>query len=179
MANAITILRMILGPVVGVILFSDIENKELFAFVIFVVVALSDAVDGYVARKYGKETKLGKLLDPLADKFLVIPALLALVTLEWVQPWAAAVIILREVFIAFFRYYFHVKDSTFSPSWIAKKKTTAQFVAIGVLLLFLMFPEQEIILGIGTYALYVAVILTVYSGAEYIIKYSKTARVSQ
>jgi CDP-diacylglycerol--glycerol-3-phosphate 3-phosphatidyltransferase len=151
------------------------ENKEIFAAIIFIIASISDAFDGYIARKYNQVTELGKFLDPLADKLLVSAALLALVYLQIVETWVAAVIILREIFIAAFRFYFLVKDTTFSASWLAKKKTLFQVISISILILHNRLPGYESqILMLGTYLLYFAAFLTIYSGIEYIFKYSKT-----
>jgi CDP-diacylglycerol--glycerol-3-phosphate 3-phosphatidyltransferase len=150
------------------------ENKEIFAFIIFIIASISDAFDGYIARKYDQVTELGKFLDPLADKLLVSAALLALVYLQIVETWVAAAIILREIFITAFRFYFLVKDTTFSASWLAKKKTLFQVIAISILILHSRLPGYETLLfRAGTYILYFATFLTLYSGIEYIIKYSK------
>jgi CDP-diacylglycerol--glycerol-3-phosphate 3-phosphatidyltransferase len=174
LANLITILRIVLVPIFLVILLTEMENKEIFAFIIFIIASISDAFDGYIARKYDQVTELGKFLDPLADKLLISAALLALVYLQLVETWVAAVIILREFVITAFRFYFLVKDTTFSASWLAKKKTLFQIIAISVLILHNRLPGFEPhILKAGTYLLYFATFLTLYSGIEYIIKYSK------
>ncbi len=174
LANFITILRIILVPVFLVILLTEMENKEIFALIIFVIASISDGIDGYIARKYNQITELGKFLDPLADKLLVSAALLALVYLQIVETWVAAVIILREIFITAFRFYFLVKDSAFSASWIAKKKTLFQIISISILILHNKVTGYEsIVLKAGTFLLYFATFLTIYSGIEYLIKYSK------
>lgn len=174
LANLITILRIILVPFFLVILLTEMENKEIFALIIFVIASISDGIDGYIARKYNQITELGKFLDPLADKLLVSAALLALVYLQIVETWVAAVIILREIFITAFRFYFLVKDSTFSASWIAKKKTLSQIIAISILIVHNKVPGFEsVALKFGTFLLYFATFLTIYSGIEYLIRYSK------
>lgn len=179
LANTLTIGRIILIPIFVVILLTEMENKEILAFSIFLVASVTDAIDGYCARKYNQITELGKFLDPLADKLLITAALLSLVYLEIVATWAAAIIILREIFITGFRFYFLVKDSAFSTSWLAKKKTLVQVVAIGLLILYPRLPYPDLFLEIGTNILYAAVILTLYSGIEYIVKYSKSVRLHQ
>lgn len=175
-ANVITVLRILLVPIFLVILLTEMQNKEIIAGAIFLIAALSDAIDGYIARKYNQITDLGKFLDPLADKLLIAGALLALVHLELVETWVAAVIILREIFIICFRFYFLVKDSMFSASWLAKQKTTFQNVSICIIIVSGKLPNKETFFLIGTVLLYVAVFLTVYSGVEYVIKYSKTLK---
>jgi CDP-diacylglycerol--glycerol-3-phosphate 3-phosphatidyltransferase len=174
LANVITIGRIILVPIFLVILLTEMENKEIIAFVIFLVASITDAVDGYFARKYNQITELGKFLDPLADKLLVTAALLALVHLEYVDAWVAVIIIFREIFITGFRFYYMVKDSDFSTSWLAKKKTFVQVVAIGLLIVHPKVPYSHLIWEIGTITLYFAVFLTIYSGVEYVMKYSRS-----
>ncbi len=170
----ITIGRILLVPIFLIILLTEMENKEVIAFIIFLIAAITDAIDGYFARKYNQITDLGKFLDPLADKLLVTAALLALVYLGKVSAWVAAIIIFREIFITGFRLYFLVKDASFSASWLAKKKTMFQLIAMGILIIHTRFPYPEIVLTIGTYVLYFAVCLTIYSGVEYVIKYSRS-----
>jgi len=176
-ANIITIGRILLVPIFLVILLTEMENKEIIAFAIFLTAAITDAVDGYFARKLNQITELGKFLDPLADKLLITAALLALVYLDYVATWVAAVIILREIFISAFRFYFLVKDATFSASWMGKKKTLVQIIAICLLIIHSKLPYSDIIFQVATYILYFAVVLTIYSGVEYVIKYSKTSKI--
>jgi CDP-diacylglycerol--glycerol-3-phosphate 3-phosphatidyltransferase len=152
------------------------EGKEIIAFFIFIIAAVSDAIDGYVARRMNQITPLGKFLDPLADKLLIAAALLALVYLNLVEAWVAAVIILRELFVTGFRFYSLVQNNVFSASWLAKKKTLVQVVAISILMLHIKLPYADIIFRIGTIILYLAAALTVYSGVEYVVKYSRSTK---
>jgi CDP-diacylglycerol--glycerol-3-phosphate 3-phosphatidyltransferase len=174
-ANIITVIRILLVPILLVILLTEMENKEIIAFVVFLVASISDAVDGYIARKLDQITELGKFLDPLADKLLVAAALLALVNEDLVAAWVATVIILREILIAGFRFYFLVKNSTFSASWLAKKKTLFQIISISLLIIHKKLPYPDTMFKIATGVLYFAVFLTVYSGVEYVIKYSRAS----
>ncbi len=196
-ANLITIGRILLVPIFLVILLTEMDNKEIIAFIIFIVASITDAIDGYFARKLNQVTELGKFLDPLADKLLIAAALLALVNapiessqsigagatgdmFESVVPaWIATVIILREIFITAFRFYFMVKESTFSASWLAKKKTMFQIISISLLIIYKKLPYSEIIFEVATYILYFAVFLTIFSGIEYVIKYSRADSVKE
>lgn len=172
-ANIITIARIILVPFFLVILLTEMQNKEFIAFAIFVIAAVTDSIDGWVARKYNQVSDLGKFLDPLADKLLVSAALIALVYLQEVETWVAAIIILRELFISVFRLYYLVNNASFSASIPAKLKTTFQIVALSILIIYRKMPFAEALGLLGTAVLYVAVFLTVYSGAEYIIRFSR------
>ncbi|MBN2398820.1 MAG: CDP-diacylglycerol--glycerol-3-phosphate 3-phosphatidyltransferase [Candidatus Aminicenantes bacterium] len=175
-ANMITIVRIIMVPFVLIILLTKMQNKEIIAFSIFVIAAITDAVDGYIARKFDQVSSLGKFLDPLADKLLVSAALIALVYLQEVETWAAALIILREIFISAFRFYFLINHASFSASIPAKMKTTFQIVAISILILYRKMPFADYFFIIGTVTLYIAIILTLYSGAEYIMRYSRSLK---
>lgn len=172
-ANLITIFRIILIPIFLVILLTEMENKEIIAFIIFIFASITDAIDGYIARKFDQVSDLGKFLDPIADKLLISAALIALVSLGEVETWAAAVIILRELFISAFRFYSLVKDSSFSASRLAKNKTTFQIIAVSIFIIYKKLPFSDTLFLIGTISLYIAVILSIYSGVDYVIKYSK------
>jgi CDP-diacylglycerol--glycerol-3-phosphate 3-phosphatidyltransferase len=175
-ANIITIVRIIMVPFVLVLLLTEMQNKEFFAFAIFVIAAVTDSLDGYVARKYDQVSDLGKFLDPLADKLLVSAALIALVYLQEVETWVAAIIILRETFISAFRFYYLVHSASFSASIPAKIKTTVQIVALAILIIYRKMPYAAQLRLLGTLVLYAAVFLTVYSGAEYVIRLSRQSR---
>jgi CDP-diacylglycerol--glycerol-3-phosphate 3-phosphatidyltransferase len=172
-ANIITIVRIFMVPIVLVILLTEMENKEIIAFSVFVIAAITDSIDGYVARKYNQVSDLGKFLDPLADKLLVTAALIALVYLQMVETWVAAIIILRELFISVFRFYYLVNSASFSASLPAKLKTTFQIVALAILIICPKVPYAAAVRQLGTVILYLAVLLTVYSGAEYVIRLSR------
>ncbi len=175
-ANIITIVRIVMVPLFLVILLTEMQNKEFIAFAIFVIAAVTDSIDGYIARKFNEVSNLGKFLDPLADKLLVSAALIALVYLQEVETWVAAVIILRELFISAFRFYFLISNASFSASVPAKVKTTFQIVALSILIIYRKMPYANYLHMLGTAILYVAVILTVYSGAEYVIRFSRSAK---
>jgi CDP-diacylglycerol---glycerol-3-phosphate 3-phosphatidyltransferase len=175
-ANLITMGRILLAPIFLVILLTEMEHKEIIAFFVFLLASLTDAVDGYFARKFNQITNLGKFLDPLADKILVAGALLALVYLEYVAAWVAAIIIFREIFILGFRLYFLVKDSSFSASWLAKKKTLVQVIGISIVIIHPKLPYPEFFLELGTAVLYIAVILAIYSAVEYIVIYTRNSK---
>jgi CDP-diacylglycerol---glycerol-3-phosphate 3-phosphatidyltransferase len=175
-ANIITIIRIVMIPLFLVILLTEMQNKEFIAFAIFVIAAVTDSLDGYVARKYNEVSDLGKFLDPLADKLLVTAALIALVYLQEVETWVAAVIILRELFISAFRFYFLINNASFSASIPAKVKTTFQIVALAILIIYRKLPFSHYLGLLGTTVLYIAVFLTVYSGAEYVIRFSRQSK---
>ncbi|HDP94551.1 MAG TPA: CDP-diacylglycerol--glycerol-3-phosphate 3-phosphatidyltransferase [Candidatus Aminicenantes bacterium] len=172
-ANLITITRIVLVPIFLVILLTEMQNKEIIAFALFILASVSDALDGYFARRFNQITPLGKFLDPLADKLLVAAALLALVYHQYVETWVAAIIILREILITALRFYSLVQESVFSASWLAKKKTLMQIIGISVLIIHPKMPKPNFFFWAGTIILYFAVVLTVYSAFEYVLKYAR------
>lgn len=175
-ANIITIIRIIMVPIFLVILLTEMDNKEIIAFLIFVGASVTDALDGYVARKYNEVTQLGKFLDPLADKLLVTSALIALIYLQYVETWVAAIIIFRELLISAFRYYCLVNEESFSASKAAKRKTLLQIISLATLILHPKLPFKDYFFWGGTILLYLSALLTVYSGAEYLVKYGRQFR---
>jgi len=176
-ANIVTLLRILLVPIFIVILLTEMENKEIIAFIVFLFASISDAIDGYIARKFNQVTDLGKFLDPIADKLLISAALLALVSLGEVETWAVAVIILREIFMTAFRFYFYMKEASFSASRIAKNKTLFQIIAISIFIIYKKLPYPDYLHRVGTLILYVAVFLTVDSAIEYVVKYSQQVKI--
>ena len=178
-ANIVTLLRILLVPIFLVILLTEMENKEIIAFVVFLFAAVSDAIDGYIARKFDQVSDLGKFLDPIADKLLISAALVALVSLGEIETWAAAVIILREIFMTAYRFYYYMKEASFSASRIAKNKTLMQIIAISVFIIYKKLPYADELHTAGTVILYIAVFLTVYSAVEYIVKHSRAMKKQQ
>jgi CDP-diacylglycerol--glycerol-3-phosphate 3-phosphatidyltransferase len=176
LANIITIIRIIMVPIFLVILLTEMENKEIIAFIIFVSASVTDALDGYVARKYNQVTQLGKFLDPLADKLLVTAALIALIYLQYVETWVASIIIFRELLISAFRYYYLVNDNSFSASKAAKRKTFVQIVALSLIIIHPKLPFSDYVFWGGTILLYLSVVLTVYSGVDYLMKFASPSR---
>ena len=95
--NALTMLRIVAVPVLVVALLGEIPNGDLWAGIVFTAAAFTDGLDGYIARRKGDVTTFGKLMDPLADKLLIVAALVSLVSLDRLEAWIAMVIIAREL----------------------------------------------------------------------------------
>lgn len=143
------------------------------AAVIFIIASSTDGVDGYIARKRKQVTKLGIFLDPIADKLLVTAALIALVQRNELTGWAAMIIIAREYAVTGLRLVAAGEGIVIAASMWGKVKTVTQIVAISAALmrnfpfsLFTGFPFDR-------YAMFIAVIITIYSGYDYINKNSK------
>ena len=172
-SNMLTFVRVLAAPCLALV-FVLVERPlaDWLAFVLFAAAALTDYVDGWLARRWNEISEIGKMLDPIADKAMVTVALAVLtgligLTFWYVVPMAA--ILLREVLVSGLREY--LGDVKLPVTQLAKWKTTAQMVAIGWLLLFLPDTDGA---GIGTLAgyvlLWVAALLTVVSGWDYFRK---------
>ncbi|NLY47128.1 MAG: CDP-diacylglycerol--glycerol-3-phosphate 3-phosphatidyltransferase [Tissierella sp.] len=166
-ANKITLFRVFLVPIFMIVLYSDINNSQLIAGVIFIFASLTDTLDGYLARSRNLVTNFGKFVDPLADKVLVSAALISLVDLGKIPGWIVVVIIAREFTITGFRILAASDGITIAASSLGKFKTITQLLAI-ILILFNNFPFGNI--PVDMIMLYLALIFTVLSGVDYIYK---------
>ncbi len=142
------------------------------AALIFVLASTTDFFDGYIARNFDQITLLGKILDPLADKMLTIGAFLALMVVGDANAWAIYIIIVRELFITGLRTVAVAEGIDISASWAGKVKTVVQMIAIGFLIMHWSLQEY-FIFAVDDALLWLAVILTIYSGIEYIIGFAK------
>jgi len=135
--NILTISRLLAAPGLAVMfLYFTRPYADWFALTLFVIAALTDWLDGYLARAWKQETKLGTMLDPIADKAMVIIALMVIVGFSSMSPWLvlpATFILFREVFVSGLREYLGDTAGTLKVTVLAKWKTTAQMVAIAVL----------------------------------------------
>jgi CDP-diacylglycerol--glycerol-3-phosphate 3-phosphatidyltransferase len=163
LANWITTSRIILAPVCVGILFWDIPGRDLLAAIIFIVAGITDGLDGYVARLLKETSSFGKVFDPFADKVLIILTLVVLANLDRVSWIAVWIIVLREVLITVLRYFAGKKGLSVSASPWGKLKTFFQIVAISLIML-----ERIWNIPYSQWVLWLAVILTVFSGLDYI-----------
>ena len=135
--NILTMLRLLAAPAVAVMfLYFTRPYADWFALVLFVSAAITDWFDGYLARSWKQVTKIGTMLDPIADKAMVVIALMVIVGYSSMSPWLvlpATVILFREVFVSGLREYLGDTAGTLKVTQLAKWKTTAQMVAIAVL----------------------------------------------
>lgn len=168
--NSLTIIRIILIPIFVVILLVRIPYGDYIAALIFSVAALTDSLDGYLARKRREVTTLGIILDPLADKLLVTAALISLVELSRIPGWTAIVILGREFAVTGLRAIKAEQGIVIPASWMGKVKTISQIAAILLVILEKSF-QQVFSFPLGLWMLYLAVIITVVSGIEYFYKF--------
>ncbi|MDO4482090.1 MAG: CDP-diacylglycerol--glycerol-3-phosphate 3-phosphatidyltransferase [Bacillota bacterium] len=164
--NKLTILRMILIPVFMILLMT---GHSYISAVVFVAASITDALDGHIARKYNLISNFGKIMDPLADKLLVTAALLCLVQLGHAAAWMVFVILARELLIVSLRAVAASQGIVIAASKWGKLKTISQMVAV-ILLLMENWPFGWDGFPLADIIMWIAVILTVISGVDYIIK---------
>lgn len=157
----LTLVRVLLVPVFMVVVSVRWEYGGVLAATVFTVAAITDGLDGAIARRFNQVTDAGKLLDPLADKLMVTAALIALVELRAVPAWVAVVIIGREFAVSGIRMMALVRGEVVPASRLGKTKTALQVIAIIALLIRL--PGSPVLLAL-------AVVLTIGSGADYFLR---------
>ncbi|QSX08610.1 CDP-diacylglycerol--glycerol-3-phosphate 3-phosphatidyltransferase [Alkalibacter rhizosphaerae] len=164
--NKLTILRIIMIPFFIFFFLSDMKYGSIIGGIIFVIAALTDMLDGHIARKYKLITTFGKFMDPLADKLLVCSALICLVETGDISSWVAIIIIAREFAVTGLRVLAASDGIVIAASWWGKIKTITQMVAI-VSLLFGNWPFESMGIPFGQAAMYLAVLFTIISGYDY------------
>ena len=135
--NLLSLLRIVLTPLFIILLFSEFRSARLFALIVFVIAAITDAYDGHLARKYNQITPQGKFLDPLADKFLILSAFISFAYIEIIDFWMVGIITFRDLFITGLRLIISNKGVEFVTSKISKYKTAFQLTIIIITLIFL------------------------------------------
>jgi CDP-diacylglycerol--glycerol-3-phosphate 3-phosphatidyltransferase len=170
--NTLAFIRILVSPVIFWILLNR-DNAALgihpswmdfFAGFLFVLAALTDFFDGFIARTWDERTKLGSIIDPLADKMLTLAAFLGLMSQGVASPWAIFLILTREFFITGLRVVAVSEGKEISASFVGKLKTTVQLIAIGFLIMHWPFASL---------LLWAAAAITIYSGYEYTKEYIK------
>ena len=178
-ANSLTLFRIALTPIFIIFLFYEHPNAKLWALMVFLVASITDALDGYFARKHDQVTEQGRFLDPLADKILILSALISFAVLEIIPFWMVGLIIFRDLFITGLRVVMNNKGFQMVTSNIAKAKTSFQVVIIVTILLYLgsarlpfdwsadyiqLIREYELIY----YLTLLITVFTVFTGIAYI-----------
>src|SRR5271154_4072261 len=159
--NVLTVLRIMLVPALVVALLGNTPDGDVIAAVVFALASLTDFVDGYLARARAEITTFGKLMDPLADKLLIVAALISLVSLHRLAAWVAMVIITRELAVTVLRLGATQAGVVMGASMFGKVKTCLQIAAI---LAIIAVPGNPLWLSA---LLYVTVVVTVLSGLDY------------
>src|SRR6201747_533556 len=160
--NALTLLRILAVPVVVVALLGETPNGDALAAAVFALAALTDGLDGYFARSRDAVTTFGQLMDPIADKLLIIAALVSLVSLDRLAGWVAMVIIAREVTVTMTRMQATQHGVIIASNWWGKAKTIVQVAAI-----FFLIAAGDPSPGWVDALVYAAVAITIVSGVDY------------
>jgi CDP-diacylglycerol--glycerol-3-phosphate 3-phosphatidyltransferase len=170
--NTLTLFRVIAVPIVVILMIYPNRVFTALAALLFSAAAITDYLDGYLARRRGLETTLGKVMDPVADKLLVSSAFIMMTSHGWIPAWMVCIIIGRELAVSGLRNLIAGEGEDVSASWLGKYKTGFQIAAIIPLLFH--YPYFGInFQGIGNFFLIGALIFTVWSGADYFIRFRK------
>lgn len=164
--NKLTFTRLVMAiPFIYFLQESNVGGWEYraVALVLFIIASLTDFFDGYLARKYNLITDFGKIMDPLADKILVISALVIFVDLKYIPSWMSIIVIAREFLISGIRMLAAAKGEVIPAGKLGKYKTTSQMIVIMIMMLF--GPNEY-----NYYLMLIPVILTLWSGFEYTTK---------
>jgi len=167
--NSLTLLRIFLVPFLVVVLLTKFYGREYVGLAIFLIAAITDFFDGYFARRYNRMTRLGALLDPIADKLLMSAAFISLVELGLARAWIIVIIIGREFAVSGLRSIAAQQGVTIAASPLGKGKMISQVIAISLLILGYQLGE---FLFVGTVALWIVMLFALASGVDYFIKFS-------
>jgi CDP-diacylglycerol--glycerol-3-phosphate 3-phosphatidyltransferase len=172
--NVITLVRILLIPVFVMLFFTPTADRSLTAAVVFVIAAVTDLLDGYIARRTGQVTKLGKLLDPIADKLLVLSALILLVNVDRVSALIAILVVAREVAVTGIRAIAAGEGMIIVAETTGKYKMALQVVAITMLILEgTALSELGNLHLAGTATLYLSLVFGYLSGGVYVWSFWK------
>lgn len=172
--NVLTIFRMI---VVGPIVYLLFTSQYKAAFILAMAAGLSDLLDGFLARRFGWMTHWGGVLDPLADKFLLVSTTLTLAWLGHLPWWLVLLIVARDLMIVFYGYYYHFRIArlaTATPTEFSKWNTLCQIVLVVSIMLGLAWPQTS-----GpwtTWLIYLTALMTVASWVHYAVIWSRKSR---
>lgn len=170
--NILSLSRIAAAPILIIILINPTEYTSIIAAVIFSIAALTDWLDGYLARRMKITTVIGRFLDPLADKLLIMTSLIMLVPAERVPAWLVSLIVGREIAVTGLRGVIAKEGIVISASSLGKYKTTFQIGAVIPLLIH--YPLFGIDFhSIGTILIYTALIFTIWSGVDYFARFLK------
>ncbi|OGP72809.1 MAG: CDP-diacylglycerol--glycerol-3-phosphate 3-phosphatidyltransferase [Deltaproteobacteria bacterium RBG_16_49_23] len=170
--NGLTVIRILAIPFILLLLFTTGRTFQIITAIVFLLVALTDTLDGYIARRRKMVTTLGKFLDPLADKLLIVTALIALISTRGIPLWMVIVIVGREIAVTGLRGIAISEGIVVSSSMMGKYKTAFEMTSIFFLILNGEYLSLDFHL-IGMALLWVSLILAVLSGFDYFKKFLK------
>ena len=163
LANKLTLLRVIMIPAFLAVLYLGFPGSTYVALGIFVIASLTDLADGYIARSRNLVTDFGKFMDPLADKVLVVTAMLWFVECGQMPAWAVAIVIFREFAVSGLRLVAVEGGRVIAAGWAGEGKTASTMICL--ILMFLPIPAL-----VNTLCVWVIVVTTLYSGVEYFVQ---------
>ena len=163
-ANKLTLTRVVMIPIFLVVLYLDFAFNKYIALAIFILASITDFIDGYVARHYNQITDFGKFMDPLADKLLVVSAMLWFVEAGQMPAWTVLIVVAREFAVTGLRLVAVDNGRVIAAGWSGKVKTATTMVCICLMLLLPRFVELSAI------CVAVIVLTTIWSGVEYFMK---------
>jgi CDP-diacylglycerol---glycerol-3-phosphate 3-phosphatidyltransferase len=170
--NTITMLRIVIIPVLFLLLLPPGPTGSLIIAGLFIIAAVTDLLDGYIARKYEIVTTFGKFLDPVADKLIVNAAMILMIPTGRVPAWVAVITIMRDIIVDGIRSIASAEGIVIAASSLGKRKTFTQVVALSALIIhYPLFGIDAHV--VGTVILYVALALTIISGADYLMKFQR------
>ena len=167
--NRISLVRICLIPVYLVLMYMESHWFTLIAGLVFILASLTDSLDGYIARKKNMVTDLGKFLDPLADKLLVLTAVILLCSFGRIPAWAVVVITARELVVMSLRIMAALKHRVLAADIFGKIKTVTQLISVTAM----HFEELTFVPSFNVYSdivFYISVAMTVFSGINYVYK---------
>ncbi len=179
--NLLTVLRILLTPLFLYFLFNKYPFFEIFALLIFIIAALTDAYDGYYARKYSSVTRIGKFLDPLADKILMSAAFISFHIIGLIPLWMVILVITRDFIVTGLRILISSRGGSMITRKSAKIKTGLQIGVVCFFLAYLITQRWKIFFGIADYVsiierwhllkitMFIVTVITVWTGIEYLI----------
>ncbi|MDO5396649.1 MAG: CDP-diacylglycerol--glycerol-3-phosphate 3-phosphatidyltransferase [bacterium] len=172
LANKLTLLRVVLVPVFMALLLTEGTGFQIAALAVFVIASLTDMLDGQIARRYNQMTTFGKFADPLADKMLTTAAFLVFMEQGIINSWALIIILVREFAVSGVRLAAVAEGKVIAASFFGKFKTVAQMAAIIITILLMNIPAVPHTVGVRISAalIWISVVFTVLSGADYLIK---------
>jgi CDP-diacylglycerol--glycerol-3-phosphate 3-phosphatidyltransferase len=174
--NAVTMLRICIIPVLFFLLFGPGRSWSLIIAVLFIMAALTDLLDGYLARRYHIVTNIGKFLDPIADKIIVNTAMILMIPIGRIPACIVAVIIIRDFIIDGIRTIATSEGLIIEASKLGKRKTLCQVFALSALIIHYPFLGANAH-AVGMVVLYIALWLTIHSGIDYMLKFYRHANI--
>jgi CDP-diacylglycerol---glycerol-3-phosphate 3-phosphatidyltransferase len=172
--NTITIMRIGVIPALFCLLFSPGPAMSIVIAILFIAAALTDLLDGYIARRFEIVTTMGKFLDPIADKLIVNTAMILMIPIGRIPAWIVAVIIIRDFAVDGIRNIASSEGMIIQASPLGKRKTLCQIFAVSALMIHYPFIGADAH-TIGMIILYIALILTVTSGIDYFRKFYRNS----